>query len=184
MITISECPCRVMFMSFSTLIFLFGSVGFSGYYYFGKSAHEIITKDLEITWIGKKELGWGFSFDSVLTLLVAMQGLSAVPTGIAVLQVRDNTNCVCGAHFENCFHQCMFIHVSSSGDSSMFWSMSLEPSVSLVTRAFCCADCVAHAIGHFVAEAKASRCQQDVGCPSPLPPFPDIGDISIHGGWQ
>eukprot|EP00873_Tetraselmis_striata_P008942 jgi/Tetstr1/429206/TSEL_019158.t1 len=76
----------VMMISMSVLVFLFAAMGASGYYYFGTSAHEIITSDLQITWIGKVKLFPGFSMNSVLVLMVAIQGLCSIPPGIAVLQ--------------------------------------------------------------------------------------------------
>jgi len=77
---------RVMVLSFAALVSLFMSVGAAGYFYFGTSAHEIITKDLDVTWIGRLQLLPGFSMNSLLILLVGLQGLTAIPMGIAVLQ--------------------------------------------------------------------------------------------------
>ena len=105
---------RVMLLSFSTLVLLFGSVGGVGYYYFGNTAHELITTDLHITWIGKVHVVRGFTVNHVLILLVGIQGMSAIPTGIAVLQViyavvegkgrfqRHPTQCRQGGCGSNC----------------------------------------------------------------------------------
>lgn len=76
----------VMMISMGVLVALFGVMGASGYYYFGTGAHEIITVDLRITWIGRVELLPGFSLNNGLIFMVALQGLCAIPPGIAVLQ--------------------------------------------------------------------------------------------------
>lgn len=79
----------VLNMSFSLMLIVYGTVAALGYYYFGSSAHTLLTTDLarNSPFTGHYLLLPGLTVDKLVSLSILLNAYSTYPSLVLVMQV-------------------------------------------------------------------------------------------------
>ena len=80
---------RVLNISFSLMLVVYGTVAGLGYYYFGNSAHTLVTTDLTLNspFRGHALLLPGLTVDKLVAVCVLLNAYSTYPSLVLVMQV-------------------------------------------------------------------------------------------------
>lgn len=81
---------HVLTLAFSTMLVLYGTVAACGYYYWGWSAHELVTSDLELNspWSGVALAGSGLTLDRLVSGCILVNAATTYPSLLMVIQVE------------------------------------------------------------------------------------------------
>ena len=80
---------KVLNLGFSTMLVLYAFVAVCGYYYFGWSAHELVTADLKINspLSGVSLAIPGLTLDKLVSIFILCNAFSTYPNLLLVIQV-------------------------------------------------------------------------------------------------
>lgn len=80
---------KVLNISFSLMLVVYGTVAGLGYYYFGDSAHTLVTTDLTLNspFRGHNLLLPGLTVDKLVAACVLLNAYSTYPSLVLVMQV-------------------------------------------------------------------------------------------------